>query len=113
MAKPPGTPRNGRRRAVGSVGNPRPHEVGARGSPGGRGLSKRLWAARSAVQGDGGQVVGSALASVARLARAPPGAVHELSTGAVSRGTVHSPSRRGAEARRRCGGLHFNLVDTL
>jgi len=91
---------------VGSVGNPRPHEGRDGCAPGGRGLSKRLWAARSAVQGDGGQVVGSALANAACLALAPPGAVHELSTGAVSRATVHSPSRRDVEGTALRPGRH-------
>ena len=85
--------------AVGSVGNSRPHAGRAGCAPGGRGLSKRLWAARSAVQGDGGQVVGSALGSAAGLAPAPPGAVHELSTGAVSRGTPRGKTVKGTRVR--------------
>jgi hypothetical protein len=86
--------------AVGGVGNPRPHAVRDGCAPGGRGLSKRLWAARSAVQGDGGQVVGRAHVSAARPALPPPGAAHELATGAVSRGTVHSPrGGRGSYVR--------------
>jgi hypothetical protein len=91
--------------AVGSVGNPRPHDVRERGAPGGRGLSKRRWKTRSVFQGDGGQVVGSAHGSTARPALSPSRAAHELATGAVRRGTVHSPARRdvgGCRCSHRC-----------
>src|SRR3984957_467764 len=88
--------------AVGGVGNPRPHAVGDGRAPGGRGLSKRLWAARSAVQGAGGQVVGRAPRAVAPPALPDPGAPPRVPPGAVSRGTVHSP--RGGR------GIHIRGV---
>jgi hypothetical protein len=76
---------------VGSVGNPRLHQLTASRHAPPRGLSKHLWATRSVVQGDGGQVVGSARDHAARLAPTATGAVHELSTGAVRCATAHSP----------------------
>ena len=71
---------------MGSVGNPRRHDVASAALRHKRGLSKRLWAARSAVQGGVGQVVGSALVDAACFTLLLPGAVHER-----CRGTGRSP----------------------